>query len=173
MENKKQFLNVLNGAAVIYDKDLSKDLLSSYWAIFQEYDFYEFNNAMNEICRTLKFWPKPAEIIGVILKNKGAASIEARAEQQWRVVVGAVRNGGAGREPGFMDSITSWIIKNQIKWGYLCEMLQADEKWEQKRFCRAYELIAQNPDLLQIEGGAGAAVKELTKGMLKQIGKGE
>jgi hypothetical protein len=169
MENKKQFLNVMNGAAVIYDKDLSQDLLSSYWAIFREYNFDEFKSAMNVMCRTLKFWPKPSEIIGAILKNKGSVSIGARAEQQWRVVVIGVRNGGAGREPIFMDSITSWLIKNQIKWGYLCEMLQADEKWEQKRFCRSYELIAQNPDLLQIEGGAGAAVKKLTTGMLGDV----
>jgi len=169
MENKKQFLNIMNGAAVIYDKDLSPDLLSSYWAIFRGYNLDKFKGAMNEICRTLKFWPKPSEIIEVMDRHKGPVAVEARAEQQWRIVIRAVRSGGAGREPVFTDKTTAWLIKNQIRWGYLCEMLQSDEKWEQKRFCRSYELIKENPGALRIEGGAGGAVKKLTSGMLGDI----
>jgi len=122
---------------------------------------------MQSICKTSKFWPKPSEIIEEINRGGRPVAVEARAEQQWRIVIRAVRSGGAGREPVFTDKTTAWLIKNQIRWGYLCEMLQSDEKWEQKRFCRAYELIKNNPGALRVEGGA--AVEKLTTGMLREI----
>jgi hypothetical protein len=148
---------------------LSPDLLSSYWAIFRGYDLDKFKGAMNEICRTSKFWPKPSEIIDIIEKNRGpVVGIEAQAEQQWRIVFDAVMGGGLERRPVFEDPITALLAGGRVAWGYLCNMKRVDEKWEQKRFCRSYELVAGDPVALQIVG-AGNRMKRLTDGLLTEI----
>ena len=171
MENKKEFLNIMNSVALIYDRKFSKAVLDMYWMLLREESFVEFKNAMQQICRTSKFWPKPSEIIDVIEKSKGPVGIEAQAEQQWRVVVNAVRVHGISREPGFEDAKTAWLIKKQFGWGYLCDIKQNDEKWEQKRFCRSYELLAES----EMSGGGfriediPGKLKQLTTGMLNEV----
>ena len=144
MENKQDFLNVINRAAIVYEKEISMQFIESYWLLLKEYDFKDFSDAMNIVCRTLKFWPRPAEIIEIIKKRKGpVVSIEALAEQQWRFVINAVRHGGIDRPIIFDDLITRDLVNRQFSWRYLCGIKQKDEVWEQKRFCASYELIAE------------------------------
>lgn len=144
MENKRDFLNIMNRSAIIYEREFSQAFVDAYWLLLKQYDLNEFTKAMNIICRTSKFWPRPAEIIETIKKITGeGGSIEAVAEQQWRVVVDAIRQNGINRQPKFDDPITNYLIQRQFSWPYLCEMQQKNENWEQKRFCQAYEFAAE------------------------------
>lgn len=142
MNNKRDFINVLNHTALIYDKDLIGTVMEAYWIFLRHYEFDEFKKAMNHICRISKFWPKPSEIIEVIEKNRGdRVSIETMAEQQWRIVIDAVRKNGLNRSVKFDDKITQYLVNSQFTWRYLCGMKEENEKWEQKRFCEAYKNV--------------------------------
>ena len=157
----------MNQAALIYDKDLTSPLLESYWNILKPYQIDEINSAMNEVCRKNKFWPRPSEVIEKI--EGGQIAIESRAEQQWHLVIDAVRKYGLNRPINFDDPITRHILSRGISWGYLCGINQCDEKWEQKRFCNSYQLLAdqwqRDPQIEQMPD----EVKRLVDGMNEKI----
>lgn len=170
MDNKRDFINVMNQCALIYDKDLIKTVIEAYWLLLREYDFDDFKDAMNQICRTSKFWPRPSEIIDVIEKQGNLnLKIETRADQQWRTVISAIRENGLNRPIEFDDPITRHLVSHGISWQYLCEIKQSDEKWEQKRFCRSYELLSTewqtNPQIEHMH----SKVRKLAQNVLKNI----
>ena len=161
--DKKEFLNVINKMAIIYEKNFSADFLDVYWDILQPYSVVELKDAMNEVCRTCKFYPKPSEIIELIeSKRKPKIRIEAIAQQQWRLVLATLGKGD------FNDPVTARLCKRQFNYNYLRNMLEKDENWEQKRFCEAYELEAEaNQNHPQIED-MSENVKTLAQGLLKE-----
>ena len=166
MENKREFINVMNQAALIYDKDLINPVIEAYWLLLREYNFDEFKNAMNRVCRKAKFWPRPSEIIDAIEKNKeNPIKLESRAEMQWRLVIDAVRKNGLNRPIHFDDPITRHIVSRGFSWQYLCDINIKNENWEQKRFCRSYELLSEqwerDPQIEQMPDG----VKKLVGGI--------
>ena len=164
--DRKEFLNVINKMAIIYEKNFSADFLDVYWDILQPYSVVELKDAMNEVCRTCKFYPKPSEIIELIeSKRKPKIRIEAVAQQQWRLVLATLGRGD------FNDPVTAMLCKRQFNYNYLRNMLEKDENWEEKRFCNAYELAAEtyqnNP---QIEDMSDM-VKQLSGKVLKSMTK--
>ena len=118
-----------------------------------EFDIEEISKAFSIHVKKSKFLPTISEIIDIIKKNKGPQiSIEARAQRQWRTVLAAVVTHGRANPPTFTDPITANLVKTQFRWPYLCDMKQENENWEQKRWCKAYDLAAEvYPNLLQIE----------------------
>jgi hypothetical protein len=119
-----------------------------------EFDIEEISTAFSTHVKESKFLPTISEIIHIIKSTKGPqTSIDARAQQQWRVVMDAVRRYGYRRgAPLFADPITANLIRTQFRWTYLCEIQEQDENWEQKRWCEAFELAEEvHPDMKQIE----------------------
>jgi len=166
MENKREFINVMNQAALIFDKDLVHSVIEAYWLLLKEYDFDEFKEAMNQVCRSIKFWPRPSEIIMAVEKNReNMPAIEIRAEIQWRIVIDAVRKNGLNKPVNFDDPITQHIVSRGFSWQYLCDINIKNENWEQKRFCRSYELASKawetNPQIEQMPD----RVKKLVRGI--------
>ena len=78
----------------------------------------------------------------------------------------AIRQHGARRRPIFADPVTEHLIKTQFTWSYLCDMLEENENWEQKRWCEAFDLAASiHADLLEIE------VPDKVRGLLDTVTK--
>ncbi|GAI90762.1 unnamed protein product, partial [marine sediment metagenome] len=61
--DKKEFLNIINQAAIVFEVELAEERIAAYFAIFKEYSTEAFSDAMNQVVRVCKFFPKPAEIL--------------------------------------------------------------------------------------------------------------
>ena len=135
--------------------------------VLAPYEIKETEKAFFSHIQQSRFLPTIAEIKGLLDENKkGHISIEARAQQEWRGVMSAVRQLGAERRPRFLDPVTAHLIKTQFPWSYLCGMLEKNENWEQKRWCEAYDLASSiHKDLLEIE------VSDEIRGLLDTVAK--
>ena len=95
-----------------------------------EFEIEEISTAFSTHIKESKFLPTISEIIDIIKKNKGPQiSIEARAQQQWRIVLAAVVTHGRANPPTFTDPITANLVKTQFRWPYLCDMRQENENY--------------------------------------------
>ncbi len=66
----------------------------------------------------------------------------------------------------FTDPITSNLIKTQFSWKYLCGLEEQSENWEQKRWCKAFDLVVDvYRDLVALPADAPAGV------LVARIGK--
>ena len=155
--------------AEILDKTLTDMVLDGYQKILSPYDVVVIENAFGAALGTMKWFPKPDELRNLIEANNGLViSIEAPAQQQWRIVLTAVRQYGARRRPKFADPVTEHLIKTQFTWSYLCGMLEQNEPWEQKRWCDAFDLAASiHEDLIKL--GVPTKVHELLETVIKPI----
>jgi hypothetical protein len=166
----QQIDGILFKTEACYPGDLDSMSLDIWHEALAEFDIEEISKAFTIHVKQSKFLPVISEIIQIIEHNKGPqVSIEARAQQQWRVVMTAVRQRGLNQgAPIFADPITANFVKTQFRWTYLCEIKEQDEKWEQKRWCEAFELAIEcHPDLKQID--ALANVKELAANVTKPL----
>jgi len=132
-----------------------------YWKVLENYTDDECKSAFDNAISKCKFFPKPVELIEFINEDINPIGIEARAEQQWRVILSTL-----GRGP-FDDPVTAHLCKRQFNNAYLRNMLEKDENWEQKRFCRSYELAAEafetDPQIEQMPN----EVKQLVGGIFQ------
>jgi len=162
---KKQFANIFNKAAILYDKDISNTFLNAYYEFLKDYDIEQISLAMKIHCRNIRFWPKVSEIIQIIEnKTDDKIQIEATAEQQWRIVLQTL-----GRGP-FDDPITKILCKRQYNHTYLKDILVKDENWEQRRFCRSYQLLANKmKDDMPMIGDMPKKIQKLSQNLLKSF----
>ena len=143
------------------DKSPSDLLINAYNDALSSFDIESVERVFGMAIATLKWFPRPAELIELI-DDKPKIRIEAVAQQQWRLVLATLGKGD------FNDPVTARLCKRQFNYNYLRNMLEKDENWEQKRFCEAYELEAEaNQSYPQIED-MPEKVKTLAQGMLKE-----
>jgi hypothetical protein len=69
-ENISEFAKSLLVTATIYDKELSKDLISVYFDVLKEFDIKDIKNSFTQHIKTGKFFPKPCEIIELVSPKK-------------------------------------------------------------------------------------------------------
>lgn len=150
---------ILLSMALYYEKELNSDVVSIYHELLSDFEIDDISAACSIWMKSKRFYPKVNEIIGIIEKNCGTCiSIESRAQQQWRIVLSTL-----GRGP-FKDPITAHLCKSQFRHSYLRNMLEANENWEQKRWCEAFALASEiGEDRLILE--APEAVLQLTSGI--------
>jgi hypothetical protein len=147
MENKKLFSEYMAGLSELFDKSLSDVLAEMYWISLRPHTDGECKAAFDLAIVKCRFFPKPAELIEFIAaQHEPQISIEAVAEQQWRLVLSSLGSGD------FDDPVTAHLCKRQFAYRYLQNLLETNEHWEQKRFCEAYRLASEyHPGDLQIE----------------------
>ena len=126
--------------------------LDKWHAALADYEIPEISHALTIHLKRSRYLPTIAEVIQIIEETRNPITVEARSQQQWRVVMSAVRQFGKNRPPQFSDPITANLVRTQFRWSYLCEIEEVNEKWEQKRWCEAFELAADlHKDLVQVE----------------------
>lgn len=152
---------ILLGMALYYDKEMNSAVVSIYHELLADFNLDEIKAACSIWMKSNRFYPKVNKIIGIIEKNRGPTiSIESRAQQQWRIVLSTL-----GRGP-FKDPITAYLCKHQFRHSYLRNMLEVNEHWEEKRWCKAFALSGEiGEERLQLE--APEAVLQLTDGVFK------
>ncbi len=133
-KDKEKFLHILNQTAIIYEKEFNEDLIQAYWLLLKEFDLMVITEAFNQHCRQSKFFPKPAEIIGIIQGDtEDIAMVEAAK------VIQAIKEYGAYHSVVFDDAWTQAVIHYGFGgWIQLCDLETHNEKWFIKDFVKIY-----------------------------------
>lgn len=85
---KKQFLESINGVALVYRINLSKSQVRIYWDILKEYQLDDVLEAFSKHVKTSRFFPVPADLIDLIPAAKAAQHVSA--EEAWAIALEAM-----------------------------------------------------------------------------------
>lgn len=170
MKNKQTFAKYMTILAEIHTRELSKTLLDVYWVSLQPYDDNECESAFNRMVTTLKFFPKPADMLEAInhVSTKQIPGATDRATEQVAVVMKQVRELGYYRTPVFDDPVTKRLMTSRWSWQAMCSMTAEEHKWWAKEFVDAYrasELVNSTGDDQQIEFNNNRRLKLLVGGI--------
>lgn len=66
MDNYELFKKCMAGFGELFEKEISKTLLSIYWDCLENFSDEQCENAFKEVLVTCRFFPKPVEIIEII-----------------------------------------------------------------------------------------------------------
>ena len=130
------FANAMGSLAEIHSKEISPTLMKTYFKLFFQFSIEQIQKAVSEAMLTLKYFPKPVELIELI-----QGKLEDKAEIELSKVVNAIRRHGAYSSIVFDDPVTMAVIQNGFGgWIKLCdELLEHELKWFRKDFLRIWQ----------------------------------
>jgi len=105
VKDHKKFLLAMTMLAEVFDKEVTDALREIYWKALEPFDDAQAEKAFNAAACTLKFFPKPVELIELL-----EGSVRERALIQADEVLEAVRSFGYIGNPHFSDPVTEGII---------------------------------------------------------------
>ena len=118
-------------------------MIGVWHEVLKSYELTAIRAAFACHVRQSAYLPLIKDILDIL--TKGELDITARANEQWRIVMDAVRSGGLNRKPTFDDPITADLVKRQFSWQYMCGIEDDQIKWELKRWVDAFVLAAEIP----------------------------
>ncbi len=139
MKNKQQFSEFMAAIGEIFDKEISVTLRKIYWETLKPYPDDQCKRAFELALTTLKFFPKPSELLELVNGKPGELATLA-----WLRVDQAVKRVGPYESVDFADdrAINS-TIEAMGGWPGLCNIDQKEWKWKQKEFENLYSVMAQ------------------------------
>ena len=169
MTREKKIDQMLFMMELYFGQEKDESVLKLYHKLWADVSVEQLGIACREYMSQgeNKFFPKAGEILDIAkCLGKPTHSIEAQAQQQWRLVMTAVRQRGYARgAPVFDDPITNRIVRTQFIWESLCNLEIDKLNWAEKRFVEAYDLASQlEPEQILIEATT-EEVKQLVSGI--------
>lgn len=124
----------------VFEKATSPIITRVYFRALSAFSVAEVENAMAQAIGTLKFFPKPAELIELIAGKPEAEStqIETAATSQVAEVMKQIRTVGFYGHPVFDDPLTLRLLSGRWTFRSLCQMTETELKWWAKDFIEAY-----------------------------------
>lgn len=157
--------------AEIHGKELSHSSVLAYFQALASYPIKDVKNALSSAITTLKFFPKPSELIEFC--NCSGGKVEDLAIVQAGSVLNAIKRIGRYQTVRFSDPVTAAVIKTHFGgWAKLCnEQKSENENWFLKDFADAYRAYAKQgkkcfealPGVIEIENSANGLVYDLNK----------
>ena len=114
-EDKKQFAELVSDCMSMYEKTVTKGMLKIWWAALEQFDLQDVQRAFGKHVATNQFFPKPANIIGII-QGDG----ETMALQAWDKVFRAVGSVGGYQSVVFDDPAIHASIEELGGWHEVC-----------------------------------------------------
>lgn len=84
-DDKPRFLRSFAANAAVFNRAVTDDVVNIYWAILTDYTIDEVEGAFVKSLKTSKFFPTPAEIIGLI--PSASADRHIGADEAWGLVL--------------------------------------------------------------------------------------
>jgi len=134
----KTFAKCMAALAEIFDRKMSTKLLDIYWGIFREYSDEEFQTAVFEAAKTLRFFPKPADLLEIL-----DGSQDDQIELAWESLETAIRQIGAWDSVAFEDEALSAAVETLGGWTKVCGWTEAEMPFRRKEFERVYRIHMQ------------------------------
>lgn len=141
------FRQRLIGLAEVFDVKLSPQRVALYFEALRDLPLEAVVQALNAAVRTLKWFPKPADIRALALGD-----VEDRAESAWMVFRQAMKVAGAYASLSIQDAaLGECILALFGSWPAACAQELSPEMWAAKRkeFGRVYRVCTQR----QLQGG--------------------
>ena len=146
MENKEIFKNYMSIFGEMFDKALSPALTSIYWESFKSYTDDQCEKAFKDAIVTCKFFPKPAEIIELIMStNKGYKALEA-----WTEILLAIENRKQDKlgimDPDIKDPKSILALYSLGGIEFILKAESKNMRWVRKDFIDTYNMINSAPE---------------------------
>lgn len=71
----KEFINVMNRLQNNFSKKLDSETYKLYWNEFKDFSYERFNNVINKIIQTNKFFPTISEINSKIIEDEKVGNL--------------------------------------------------------------------------------------------------
>lgn len=107
--NIEDFTKGMTFLGAVYDKDFDAERIKVWYEMFKECDYETFKNAIKRIANKSKFMPSIAEIKSE-MATLSVNELQTNAENEWELVLQAVRRWGTLDNVGF-EKITMDTIK--------------------------------------------------------------
>ena len=143
METKQKFIEVMGTAAALFDVDLEKKgpvYLDVYWQCMKPFSDQEVARAFGVAMQTLKWMPRPADILEII---SGAPS--GKAFEAWNCMVTAMGFVGAYRSVVFEDKTIHAVIEAWGGWVEVCKLSTQELRYKTKEFQELYNMYKNQP----------------------------
>lgn len=162
---KEKFSELLAILGEIFDKSISTSLAKIYFDALKSFSDEMIKEAFNKASLTLKFFPKPVELIEIIQGDKNEKAITA-----WEKFYHAIGRVGPYRSVQFDDQAIHSTVELMGGWVDSGKWSVNEMKWKQKDFLAIYPVMAKkknHPDHL----GGISEMDNIKKGMLNDIPK--
>ncbi|NCD35382.1 MAG: hypothetical protein EOL87_18495, partial [Spartobacteria bacterium] len=137
-----RFASSLTAMAALYDKEPASQVVEIYFRALEKFTIDEVEQGISKACSTLKFFPKPVELIDCITGGTGNLADKAMVEACR--VLEAIKNIGTYTSVCFDDPVTQAVIVQQFGgWAKFGDMLVDSEKWFIKDFSSGYQAFAR------------------------------
>lgn len=145
-QDKKQFQVLMIGAGETYNKEITKPLLQIYFGALKDFEMESVTKAFNDHLVDVEhgtFFPKPADIVRLINKNK--PSVEEKARLAWMAIIGEIGRTGVYQTLELDDKMGLAALENVGGWRKLCLSNQKNLPWIEKEFIAAYQTFEKTP----------------------------
>ena len=139
MEDKKRFIGNLMGLAEILGTELSELKADFYWKTLSPYSDDAVETVIISAARTLKFFPKPVELIELIEGKTGDRALLA-----WEQLLGAIKSHGSYASVVFGDGKIAQSVELMGGWLQVCAMTEDETKWRFQEFTKIYSGLNGN-----------------------------
>jgi hypothetical protein len=155
--DRKKFSELMAIMGEVFQKDISKPLLRSYFTVLEKYPIEQIEQGINHIIATRTITgtiPLPAEIIAAF-----SGSAEDRAEIAWTALLWAIEHVGHPQSVRFEDPLIHNVVASFGGWLRVCsadgddyneEWHTKNLQWRRKDFITMYRIMLQRQtELLQ------------------------
>ena len=124
----------------VFEKATSPIITRVYFRALSVFAVEDVEAAITRAIGTLRFFPKPVELIELITgkPESESAQIECAATSQVADVMKQVRTVGFYGKPVFDDPLTVRLLSGRWTFRSLCQMTETELKWWAKEFIEAY-----------------------------------
>jgi hypothetical protein len=146
--DRKTFGDAMTALQVAFGQKPDVAVTNVYWALLSDLDLPDFLRGVGACGRTLKWFPKPAEI-----REAAGVSPASACAEAWDVVRAAIDRFDYTRSVDF-GVLVNAVIRNLGGWRFLCDRSVTDlNVWTRKEFERVYALLSRK-DTRELYGPA-------------------
>lgn len=141
MQSRQKFSEFMTLISEMFDRDLSTAMTDLYWQALKPFPDEKCVEAFNRILLSVKFFPKPGEILEVL-----QGSQTYRATLAWLEVIEALSSIGCYQSVEFQDRAIHSTIEAMGGWVELSKITNDEIKWKQKEFENLYAVVSGGND---------------------------
>lgn len=138
-DDRNAFGTSMVALGVVFNQPVDGVMLDAYWLFLSGLDKTAFGAAVFAAGRTLKWFPKPAELLE--LAGAGATARRGEVADAWEAVRTAMDRYDYIHSVDF-GALVNAVVRNLGGWQALCARSSRELIWERKRFEEIYELFS-------------------------------
>ena len=138
MKDQKLFKEYMSMIGEVFDREITASLARVYWKALEPFSDENCKQAFDSAIRTLRFFPKPAELIESMQVATEDASLQA-----WLDFSRALHEVGTNSSIRFEDRVIHSVVETLGGWNKIGQTLEKDMKWLRKDFLEYYKRFAR------------------------------